>query len=84
MVLLEILAAPERNPVVQHLSGFTALNGGPHFRFNEAVSFTVHCADQKEVDYYWEKLTAAERAFGAMMQMKKVDIAALRRAYDGK
>ena len=101
---------------------FTALNGGPHFRFNEAVSFTVHCADQKEVDYYWEKLTAggdpkaqqcgwlkdkfglswqvtptkimeemmaqpgpaAERAFGAMMQMKKFDIAALRRAYDGE
>lgn len=35
---------------------FTALNGGPHFKFNEAVSFLVHCADQAEVDYYWDKL----------------------------
>jgi predicted 3-demethylubiquinone-9 3-methyltransferase (glyoxalase superfamily) len=37
---------------------FTALNGGPHFRFNEAVSFQVMCEDQKEIDYYWEKLGA--------------------------
>jgi predicted 3-demethylubiquinone-9 3-methyltransferase (glyoxalase superfamily) len=37
---------------------FTALNGGPHFKFTEAVSFVVKCADQKEVDYYWDKLTA--------------------------
>ena len=37
---------------------FTALNGGPQFKFNESVSFVVHCKDQKEVDYYWEKLTA--------------------------
>jgi predicted 3-demethylubiquinone-9 3-methyltransferase (glyoxalase superfamily) len=36
----------------------TALNGGPHFRFNEAVSLLVHCKDQKEVDYYWKKLGA--------------------------
>jgi len=35
---------------------FTALNGGPQFKFNESVSFVVHCKDQKEVDYYWEKL----------------------------
>jgi len=33
-----------------------ALNGGPDFKFNESVSFTIHCKDQKEVDYYWEKL----------------------------
>jgi predicted 3-demethylubiquinone-9 3-methyltransferase (glyoxalase superfamily) len=36
---------------------FTALNGGPYFQFTEAVSFTVDCADQAEVDHYWEKLT---------------------------
>ena len=34
-----------------------ALNGGPHFRFNEAVSFSIDCKSQEEVDYYWEKLT---------------------------
>jgi predicted 3-demethylubiquinone-9 3-methyltransferase (glyoxalase superfamily) len=37
---------------------FTALNGGPLFKFNEAVSFQVFCNDQKEIDYYWEKLGA--------------------------
>ena len=37
---------------------FTALNGGPVFKFNEAVSFQVHCETQEEVDYYWEKLSA--------------------------
>lgn len=36
---------------------FTALNGGPVFKFNEAISFVVHCETQKEVDYYWEKLS---------------------------
>ena len=36
---------------------FLALNGGPHYTFNEAVSFLVACKDQEEVDYYWEKLT---------------------------
>ncbi|MFG2769662.1 VOC family protein [Streptomyces sp. NPDC048350] len=35
----------------------TALNGGPDFTFNEAVSFLVDCADQEEVDYYWSKLS---------------------------
>ena len=37
---------------------FMALNGGPEFRFSEAISFVVHCETQKEVDYYWEKLLA--------------------------
>ena len=37
---------------------FLALNGGPHFKFNEAISFIVNCENQKEVDYYWEKLGA--------------------------
>jgi len=101
---------------------FTALNGGPLFKFNEAVSLQVLCKTQKEIDYYWEKLGAggdpnaqqcgwlkdryglswqvvpadalqllgepkskkSQRAFAAMMEMKKMDIAALKRAYDGK
>jgi predicted 3-demethylubiquinone-9 3-methyltransferase (glyoxalase superfamily) len=37
---------------------FTALNGGPHFKFNEAISFVVHCRSQEEVDYYWDRLSA--------------------------
>src|SRR5882762_1614299 len=37
---------------------FTALNGGPIFKFNESVSFVVNCKTQAEVDYYWKKLTA--------------------------
>jgi predicted 3-demethylubiquinone-9 3-methyltransferase (glyoxalase superfamily) len=37
---------------------FTALNGGPMFKFNEAISFQVNCETQEEVDYYWEKLSA--------------------------
>ncbi len=101
---------------------FTALNGGPLFKFNEAVSIEVFCDSQKEVDYYWEKLTAggdpkaqqcgwlkdkfgvswqvipegmnemlsdpsspkSQRAFAAMMNMKKLDLNALKKAYDGK
>jgi len=109
--------------VVFELDGqaFTALNGGPMFRFNEAISLQVHCENQEEVDYYWDKLTAggdakaqecgwlkdkfglswqviprelfeliqdadskkAERASQAMLQMKKIDIAAVRRAHAG-
>ena len=37
---------------------FTALNGGPQFKFNESISFVVNCETQEEVDHYWEKLTA--------------------------
>lgn len=98
---------------------FTALNGGPHFKFTEAVSFVVNCKSQAEVDEYWEKLSAGgekvqcgwlkdqfglswqivptilgellgdkdatkvQRVMGAMMQMKKLDIAGLQKAYDG-
>ncbi|MDH4582647.1 VOC family protein [Pseudomonas sp. BN415] len=100
---------------------FTALNGGPVFTFNEAVSFQIHCDDQDELDHYWDKLSAggdpgaqqcgwlkdrfglswqvvpivmikmledsqsagSQRAFAAMMQMKKLDIAVLKKAFDG-
>lgn len=37
---------------------FTALNGGPQFTFNKAVSFVIHCKDQAEIDYYWDKLSS--------------------------
>ena len=101
---------------------FTALNGGPVFTFNEAVSFQVMCETQDEVDYYWEKLSEggdekaqlcgwlkdryglswqivpkglaelvgdpesanSQRAMKAMLQMKKIDIDKIRRAYDGQ
>ena len=45
--------------VVFHINGqtFTALNGGPDFRFNEAVSLQVFCETQEEIDYYWSNLT---------------------------
>src|SRR5690606_18433576 len=92
---------------------FTALNGGPHFQFNEAISLTVNCETQEEVDRYWEQLSAggqqvqcgwltdkyglswqivptvlgelvsssdsakSQRVMQAMLQMKKLDIAAL-------
>ena len=49
------------NPLVVtfELNGtkFMGLNGGPQFKFNEAVSFVVNCDTQEEIDYYWEKLT---------------------------
>lgn len=65
----DIVRYPEGSPegmagtvmtVAFTLSGqrFTALNAGPHFTFNEAVSFFVNCEDQAEVDTYWEALTA--------------------------
>jgi predicted 3-demethylubiquinone-9 3-methyltransferase (glyoxalase superfamily) len=101
---------------------FLALNGGPAFRFNEAVSLQVLCRTQAEIDDYWERLgeggdpkaqmcgwlkdrfglswqivpagwarmhkdhkaPATQRAFAAMMEMKKLDIAKLQAAYKGK
>jgi predicted 3-demethylubiquinone-9 3-methyltransferase (glyoxalase superfamily) len=43
---------------------FLALNGGPYFKFSEAVSFVISCATQKEIDYYWQKLVAGGGAEG--------------------
>ena len=98
---------------------FLALNGGPIFKFNEAISFQIYCDMQEEIDYYWEKLTEGgdknaqvcgwlkdkfgvswqvvpialikmlqdkdpkktERAMKAMLQMQKLDIDALTKAY---
>jgi predicted 3-demethylubiquinone-9 3-methyltransferase (glyoxalase superfamily) len=99
---------------------FMALNGGPEFTFNEAVSFFVKCENQAEIDSLWNKLTAdggseqpcgwlkdkfglswqiipnalgqylgdpdpakAQRVMQAMLQMKKIDVAALEKAYAG-
>ncbi len=100
---------------------FMALNGGPIFKFTEAISFMIDCKDQAEVDYYWNKLTSgggeesqcgwlkdkfglswqvvptqmseymrgddevgSKRAMAAMLEMKKLDIATLKKAYEGK
>ena len=99
---------------------FTALNGGPLFKFTEAISLVVHCENQNEVDHFWEKLSAggeevecgwlkdryglswqvvpdvliemlqskdpekSKRAMAAMLKMRKLDIAALQQAYDGR
>jgi predicted 3-demethylubiquinone-9 3-methyltransferase (glyoxalase superfamily) len=113
----------EKYTVAFELDGqsFTALNGGPIFKFNEAISFQIRCEDQAEVDYYWAKLgeggderaqqcgwlkdkygvswqvvptvliemlndhrsEKSQRAMAAMLQMKKIDIAGLQRAYEG-
>ena len=99
---------------------FMGLNGGPQYRFTEAISLYVDCKDQKEVDELWAKLTAdggeesqcgwlkdrfglswqiipaalgellgdkdparAKRAVDAMLKMRKIDVAGLRRAADG-
>jgi predicted 3-demethylubiquinone-9 3-methyltransferase (glyoxalase superfamily) len=49
-----------RSPLIFELQGqrFNAFNGGPHFRFSEAISLSVSCADQAEIDRYWSALTA--------------------------
>ena len=39
---------------------FVALNGGPRFKFSEAISFVVNCETQEEIDHYWEKLTSED------------------------
>jgi len=41
---------------------FTLLSAGPLFKFNESISFVVHCDSQREIDYYWEKLSADPKA----------------------
>ena len=105
---------------VIHGQEFQALNAGPQFPFTEAISISVDCADQEEVDYLWDKLSEggsqgqcswlkdkfglswqivpsimprllsdpdpakAARVMSAMMQMRKIDIAAIQAAYDGK
>jgi predicted 3-demethylubiquinone-9 3-methyltransferase (glyoxalase superfamily) len=98
---------------------FVALNGGPQFKFTEAVSFVINCDTQEEIDYYWEKLTAdggeevqcgwladkyglswqvvptkffdewvkdaagLQRVMHELMQMKKLDLAKLKKAFEG-
>ena len=44
---------------------FTAINGGPEFTFDEAISFLINCADQDEVDYYWSSSPRAARRASA-------------------
>ena len=48
---------------------FTALNGGPIFKFNEAVSLQIYVEDQKELDYYWDKLTRRRRSQVARLRL---------------
>lgn len=62
---------------------FTTLNGGPEFKFNEAISLQVDCASQKELDHYRDPAKAG-RAIEAMLNMVKIDIDALERAYARK
>ena len=53
---------------------FTALNGGPMFKFNEAISFQVNCETQKEVDYYWEKLSEGGDEQGTAVRLAQGQI----------
>lgn len=41
---------------------FSALDGGPYYHFNEAISMTIECEDQKEIDYYWDRLSYVKEA----------------------
>ena len=54
------ITADNQMVVIFELNGrkFMGLNGGPNFKFNEAVSFVVDCETQEEIDHYWSKLTA--------------------------
>ena len=56
------MPGPDGNPILVSFvldgSEFHALNGGPHFKFNESVSMFVTCETQEEIDYFWNKLTA--------------------------
>lgn len=67
---------------------FTALNGGPMFKFTEAISFQVNCETQEEIDHYWEKLTAGgdpnaqqcgwlKDQFGVSWQVVPTELAAM-------
>jgi predicted 3-demethylubiquinone-9 3-methyltransferase (glyoxalase superfamily) len=51
---------------------FVALNGGPHFKFNEAISFVVNGETQAEVDYYWDKLSAGPAVRLAQGQVRRL------------
>ncbi|WP_446742886.1 VOC family protein [Silvibacterium acidisoli] len=60
---LDALKSPGGGPALTvsfELDGqkFTALNGGPHHQFNDAISLVIRCDTQEEIDYYWDKLTA--------------------------
>ncbi len=55
---LELAAKPLTVEFELDGQAFTAINAGPEFKFNEAVSFAVSCKDQEEIDYFWEKLSA--------------------------
>lgn len=48
---------------------FTALNGGPHFKFSEAISLQVFCDTQEEIDYYWDRLGTRRRPQGAAVRL---------------
>ena len=58
---------------------FLALNGGPHYKLSPAVSFVVHCNDQQEVDYYWDKLTEGGEVRQALRVQELLEELALRR-----
>lgn len=48
-----------------------ALNGGPTFKFNQAISFLIHCQSQEEVDRYWEQLGASRRSSAHMKVIRR-------------
>jgi predicted 3-demethylubiquinone-9 3-methyltransferase (glyoxalase superfamily) len=65
---------------------FIGLNGGPQFPHSEAISFQIPCANQAEIDKYLggSDPEGAQRATQAMLEMKKIDLAAMEKAYLGK